>query len=65
MSQFPENSTIYAVNLTTGSGGDWYPEYLPAIWTRLALLEKQVFGVAQQPPYPVAPSASEGVPAQQ
>ncbi len=65
-SQFPIDSTIYASSLPAGNGGDWYPEILPAIWTRLAMLEKQVFGVAQQPPYPVPPVASaEGEPAQQ
>lgn len=62
MSQFPVDSTIWAANPAVGSGGDWYPEYLPAIWTRLAMLEKQVFGVAQQPPYPVPPPATEGAP---
>lgn len=51
MSQFPQDYIVY---LTDGAqSGDWHPEVFPAIWQRLATLEKQVFGIAQQPPYPV------------
>ncbi len=53
MSQFPEYSTVYLYTEPNGSQISMDSTCLPQIWTRLAMLEKQVFGVAQQPPYPV------------
>lgn len=62
MSQFP---TYSIVRLTTEpDNGQYFDDVacLPQIWTRLAELERQVFGVAQQPPYTVPPNTPvEGV----